>query len=176
MVISDLLMPLIRIPWQVLALHQNYWLFRSDYANVMCKLNKLSTSLSVLVSIQSLLLVAVERFGAVVFPLSPPFITTRKCMFLIFSTWFVASAIASPYVFAQIHDKHGGKFVVLNGKKYLESHRHRKTTIFTSFDTCLYPNFSLDYTIPGHPHQAEVAEYSWQSLHYKCRQAKQNKK
>ena len=46
----------------------------------------------------------------------------------------------------------------------------------TSFDTCLYPNFSLDYTVLGHPHQAEVAEYSWQSIDYKCREATQNKK
>ena len=111
MAISDLLMPLVRIPWQVLALHQNSWLFRSDYANVMCKLNKILTSLSVLVSIQSLVLVTVDRFGAVVFPLRPPCITTRRCMFLIFSTWFVAIAIASPYVFAQIHDTHGGRLV-----------------------------------------------------------------
>ena len=111
MAISDLLMPLIRIPWQVLALHQNSWLFRSDYANVMCKLNKILTSLSVLVSIQSLVLVAVDLFGAVVFPLRPPFITTRRCMFLTFSTWFVTIAIAPPYLFAQIHDKRGGKLV-----------------------------------------------------------------
>ena len=47
MAISDLLMPLIRIPWKVLALHQNSWLFRSDYANVMYKLNKLLTSLAI---------------------------------------------------------------------------------------------------------------------------------
>ena len=32
-------------------------------------------------------------------------------MVLIFSTWFVAIAIASPYVFAQIHDTHGGRLV-----------------------------------------------------------------
>ena len=39
MAISDLLIQLIRTPWQVLTLHQNSWLFGSDYANVMCKLN-----------------------------------------------------------------------------------------------------------------------------------------
>ena len=104
-------MPLIRIPWQVLALHQNSRLYKSNYVNFMCKLNKLLTSLSVLVSIQSLLLVAVDRFWAVVFPLRSPCITTTRCMFLIFSTWFVTIAIASPYLFAQIHDKRGGKLV-----------------------------------------------------------------
>ena len=111
MAISDLLLPLIRIPWQVLALHQNSWLFRGDYANVMCKLNKFLTFMSVFVSIQSLVLVAVDRFGAVVFPFRPPFITTRRCMFLIFIAWFVAIAIAWPYLFAQIHDGRGGKLV-----------------------------------------------------------------
>ena len=109
MAISDLLIPLIRIPWQVLALHQVSWLFRGDVANFMCKLNKLLTTLSVLVSIQSLVLVAVDRFRAVVFPFRRPFINTKRCMFLIFSTWFVAMAIASPYFFTQIHDKRGRK-------------------------------------------------------------------
>ena len=111
MAVSDLLIPLIRIPWQVLALHQISWLFRGDFTNFMCKLNKLLTTLSVFVSIQSLVLVAVERFGAVVFPFRPLFISTKRCMFLIFSTWFVAMAIASPYLFAQIHDGRGGKLV-----------------------------------------------------------------
>ena len=93
-------------------------------------------------------------------------------MFLIFSTWFVAIAIASPYVFAQIHDKHGGKLVCdIKWKEVFGVIVIEKLLSSTSFDTCLYPNFSLDYTILGHPHQAEVAEYCWQLIHYKRREA-----
>ena len=110
MAISDLFMPLIRIQWKVIELYQDSWLFRGDFANVMYKLNLFLTFVSIFESIQSLVLVAVDRFGAVVFPFRPPFINTKRCMFLIFSTWFVAMTTASPYFFAQIHDKRG-KFI-----------------------------------------------------------------
>ena len=117
--ISDLLFPLIRIPWQVEELYQNSWLVKGDFANVMSKLNEFLTFVSVFVSIQSLVLVAVNRFEAVVFPFRPLFNTTKRYMSLIFYTWFVAIAIAWAYLFAQIQDGRGGnlsQFVVLKGK------------------------------------------------------------
>ena len=117
MAISDFLMPLIQIPWKAKELYHDSWLFRGDFTNVLCKLNSFLTFVSVLVSIQSLVLVTVDQFGAVVFPFRPPFIATKRCMFLIFSTWFVAIAIASPYLFAQIHDKGGNLICYVKWKE-----------------------------------------------------------
>ena len=47
-------------------------------------------------SIQSLLLIAVDRFGAVVFPLRSPVISLNLCPFFILGTWIVGISVASP--------------------------------------------------------------------------------
>ena len=47
-------------------------------------------------SIQSLILIAVDRFEAVVFPLRFPLINSKLCPFFILATWIVNS----PYLFA----------------------------------------------------------------------------
>ena len=52
-----------------------------------------------LVSIQNLILIAVDRFGAVVFPLRSPLIRSKLCPFFILTTWIVAVAFNSPYLF-----------------------------------------------------------------------------
>ena len=52
------------------------------------------------VSIQSLILIAVDRFGAVVFPLRSPLISSKLCPFLILATWIIAMAVNSPDLFA----------------------------------------------------------------------------
>ena len=58
------------------------------------------TDVSTAVSIQSLVLIAMERFGAVVFPIRSPIITSKRCAFFILTTCIVALAICFPYLFA----------------------------------------------------------------------------
>ena len=53
-----------------------------------------------MVSILSLVLIAVERSGAGVFPLGSLLISSKRCPFFILTTWIVAVAISSPYLFA----------------------------------------------------------------------------
>ena len=50
-------------------------------------------------SIQSLVLIAVDRFGAVLYPLRSPLISSKLCPFFILATWIVAMAVASPNLF-----------------------------------------------------------------------------
>ena len=57
-------------------------------------------NVSTLVSIQSLVLIAVDRFGAVVFPLRSPLVSSKLCRFFILATWIVAMAVHSPYLVA----------------------------------------------------------------------------
>ena len=47
-----------------------------------------------------LVLIAVDRFGAVVYPLRSPLISSKLCPFFILATWIVAMALISPYLFA----------------------------------------------------------------------------
>ena len=49
--------------------------------------------MSFAVSVQSLVLIAVDRFGAVIFPLRSPLINSKRCRFFILATWIIAMAI-----------------------------------------------------------------------------------
>ena len=52
---------------------------------------------SACVSVQSLVLIAVDRFGAVVFPLRPPVISSKLCAFFILATWIIALVVYTPF-------------------------------------------------------------------------------
>ena len=64
-------------------------------------------------SIQSFVLIAVDRFGAVVFPLRSPLVSTKLCRFFIPATWIVTMAIHSPYLFAFKLAENPGRLVCL---------------------------------------------------------------
>ena len=51
-----------------------------------------------------------DRFGAVVFPLRPPLISSKLCPFFILSTWLVAMAWSSPTFFGIKTVGYTGKF------------------------------------------------------------------
>ena len=100
MAISDLLSPIFLIPWQIQKLYIDSWLIGGPLGQALCKLVAFLRQVSDLGSIQSLVLIAVDRFGAVVFPLRSPLISSKLCPFFILATWIVAMAVISPYLFA----------------------------------------------------------------------------
>ena len=101
MAISDLLFPIFSIPRNIQALYtMNSWLIGGSLGQALCKLVHFLLHVSFAVSVQSLVLIAVDRFGAVVFPLHSPLISSKLCSFFILATWIVAMAISSPYLFA----------------------------------------------------------------------------
>ena len=51
-------------------------------------------------SVQNLVLIAVDRFGAVVFPLRSPVISSKLCPFYILATWIIAMAVFCPELIA----------------------------------------------------------------------------
>ena len=55
---------------------------------------------STAVSIQSLVVMAIDRFRGVVFPFRPPLITSRVCKVFIVVIWIVAMCIHAPYFYA----------------------------------------------------------------------------
>ena len=65
-----------------------------------CKLLPFFGDVSFDVSIHNLILIAVDRFGAVVVPLRSPLIRSKLCPFFILTTWIVDVAVSSPYLFA----------------------------------------------------------------------------
>ena len=109
MAISDLLLPIFAIPPEILTLHTGSWLIGGSLGQALCKLVHFLTDVSTAVSIQSLVLIAVDRFGAVVYPLRSPLISSKLCPFFILATWIVAMAIQSPELVAfKLIDYQGG--------------------------------------------------------------------
>ena len=100
MAISDLLYPIFVIPWVMRQLYMDSWLIGGPVGEALCKLVNFLPTVSTIVSIQSVVLIAVDRFGAVVFPLRSPLISSKQCPFFILASWFSAMAVVSPYLFA----------------------------------------------------------------------------
>ena len=72
---SDLLFPIFLIPWDIQSLYINSWLIGGPLGQVLCSLVNFLPRVSLVVTVRSLVLVAVDRFGAVVFPLRSPLIS-----------------------------------------------------------------------------------------------------
>lgn len=99
MAMSDLILPVFAFPRLLTELYVGYWLIDGDFGLALCKLAYFMQDVSTAVSIQSLVLIAVDRFGAVVFPFRPPVVSASLCPFFILATWIVAMAIHIPYFF-----------------------------------------------------------------------------
>ena len=76
MAMSDLLYPTFLFPVLLADVHVGSWLIGGTLGQALCKLVFLADC-SVLVSIQSLVLIAVDRLGALVVPLRSPAVTRR---------------------------------------------------------------------------------------------------
>ena len=134
MAMSDLLSSIIWIPWAIQNLYSDSWLIGGSVGQAFCKLCFLG-DLSAVVSIQSLVLIAVDRFGAVVFPLRSPLISPKLCPFFILATWIFAMAVTSPELFSF-------NLVEYPGKRVCERHWNKVFGESSSFE-----NYLLSYIV-----------------------------
>ena len=100
MAMSDLLLPILLIPREIQKLYTGSWLIGGPFGNTLRKLVYFLSDVPLAVSIQSLVLIAVDRFGAVVYPLRSPLISSKLCPFFILAIWIVAMSFFSPHLFA----------------------------------------------------------------------------
>ena len=100
MALSDLLYSIFLLPQRLTELYVDAWPIGGSHGQVLCTMFPFIIDVSTVVSIPSLVLIAVERFGAVVFPLGSLLISSKRCPFFILTTWIVAVAISSPYLVA----------------------------------------------------------------------------
>ena len=136
---SDLLYPIFVIPWRLSNLHTNYsFLIGGQLGQALCKLLPFFGNVSFFVSIQNLILIAVDRFGAVVFPLRSPLIRSKLCPFFILITWIVAVAFNSPDLFTYelVENREGARCVTKWKKAFGES------SSFASFLLAFYILFT----------------------------------
>ena len=99
MAMSDLLLPIFLIPVGLTDLHVGSWLIGGTLGQALCKIHPFLIEISTKVSIQSLVLITVDRYAAVVVPLRSPLISRKVCRCLIVGTWILAAAFFSPYFF-----------------------------------------------------------------------------
>ena len=95
MAMSDLLFPLFTIP-PLLADLQYGWFISGPLGLALCKLFVYLPFVSYSVSGQSHILIAVDRFVAVVFPLRSPLIGPKWFPLIITATWIVALTLHTP--------------------------------------------------------------------------------
>ena len=100
MAVSDMLCSVLTLPSQLIRMHVGFWLVDGPLGQALCKLIHFLADCSSVVSVQSLVLIAMDRYIAVVFPLRFPLISSKACLFFIVATWIVAMAVNSPYLFA----------------------------------------------------------------------------
>lgn len=100
MAMSDLLLPIFLFPRIITGFYVDSWLVGGSLGHALCTLHMFFSNVSTSVSIQSLVLIAVDRFGAVVLPFRSPLIGPKLCLVFISFTWLISMAIQSPYFFA----------------------------------------------------------------------------
>ena len=102
MAMSDLLFPIFLFPWILTELYFDSWSISGPLGDAMhmCKMIPYLPNISIAVSIQSLVLIAVDRFGAVVFPFRSPIIRSKLCPYFISATWITAIILFFPNLLA----------------------------------------------------------------------------
>jgi len=140
MAVSDMLLPFFTIPLRLSAeIHSGgSWLTGGLLGQALCKLAIYLTHVSFGVSSQSLVLIALDRYVAVVFPLRSPFISRKLFPFFILATWVVALAFFAPYmIVAKVDEGTQGTFQcyfdwygTFEGSWPIENHY---ITVYTAF-------------------------------------------
>ena len=117
MALSDLLFAMFWLPTRLSLLHTNQsWLIGGQFGQALCKLAPFFGDVSTIVSIQNLVLIAVDRFVAVVFPLRSPLIRSKLCPFFILGTWIAGVAVILPHFFTfQLVENSVAKMVCVVG-------------------------------------------------------------
>ena len=97
MAVSDFVYPLTDIPVELteIATSSRHWYIGGTAGSIFCKILSYLTHISVTVSIQSLVWIALDRFLAVLLPMKAHYVSSRFRTFAIASTWIVATAINS---------------------------------------------------------------------------------
>lgn len=101
---SDIVMEMMVIPLRIKDVFhpQGRWFVYGVLGNILCKVIPFLYTATIIVSIVTMLIIAVERFFSVVFPLKRPLIRTRGlCFALVAFSWFFSALSASPNLIIQ---------------------------------------------------------------------------
>ena len=107
--IGNLLLPIFGIPVDILAVtHSSSWLIGGNFGSAMCKLTIFFRDVSFAVSIESMVLIAFDRFYAVVFAMKKKLITKKISVYAILCSWTVAIGLnSSTFYTAKLKQENG---------------------------------------------------------------------
>ena len=143
MAASDLLISVFAVPRELAQIYAGHrrWLIDGVLGSISCKLVYVFQDISTAVSIQSLVVIAIDRYRGIVYPFHPPLITSKVCKAIIPIIWIVAIGLHSTYFYTV-------RLVVRDNKSYCTfswapKFEHRKTQeryfIFISFILIFIP-------------------------------------
>ena len=142
MAASDLFTPLTIMPVNIVRIISGSTAFMVDtplvLGDILCKLCYFLPDVSFVVSIQSLLLISVDRFIAVVFPLQIKLISSKVRFICISCTWIVAIAVHAPYFYTFKLIPDGNSYICLqrwdaNHANHVKIHQRYLTAVFITF-------------------------------------------
>ena len=101
MAISDLLNSAFAVPRELTQIYTGPggWLLDGLAGLILCKLAYVFQDISTAVSIQSLVVMAIDRYHGVVFPFRPPIATSKVCKVVIPVIWTVAIGVHGVYFY-----------------------------------------------------------------------------
>jgi len=101
MAASDLLISAFAVPRELTELYTGFrrWLVDGLAGLILCKLVYVFQDISTAVSIQSLVVMAIDRYHGVVFPFRPPISTSKFCKVVIPVIWTVAVGAHGVYFY-----------------------------------------------------------------------------
>ena len=116
MALSDILVPVFALPRvlvEVLSGHRS-WLVAGGLGEVLCKLVYFAQDVSMTVSVQCLVLIAVDRYFAVIYPTKCAFKKSR-IKFVIVSSWLLAGLLHAPYFYIfKLGNNQGNVYCVID--------------------------------------------------------------
>ena len=101
MAASDLLISTFAVPIQLseIVLGPRRWLLRGSVGLISCKLGYFLQDISSTVSVQSLVVIAIDRYQGIVFPFRQAIITPKRCKVIIPLVWLYSMGLHSIYFY-----------------------------------------------------------------------------
>lgn len=90
MAVSDLLIPVFAIPKRIYELYMDtIWLVGGHFGSFLCKFFPFAENIANMVSVLTLVMIAVERFYSVVLPIYKPPVTKTNRLWFVVASWFL---------------------------------------------------------------------------------------
>ena len=102
MAISDLFLPVFLFPTYIQNIYtrKGTWLIDGVFGEILCKMSPFASSTSLIVSYTCIVIIAIERFFGILFPMKrQPIANKKTCYILITLTWILGALYSSQFFY-----------------------------------------------------------------------------